>query len=154
MASLSISADMRLGNVPFYVKFTPVPDGINVVSWLWEFGDGYRSRQRSPTHIYRDPGKFDVRLTVEDSSGYVHTAFQSQYITVFNISIESTKQDGDAPLKIKFSISEFLPEGFEVDSYSWDFADGSDISTESSPVHIFQSPGSYPVSLVATVSRT
>lgn len=153
MASLSISANARIGNVPLSVTFSANSTGIDIDSFLWDFGDGFFSRQSNPTHIYRNPGKFNVVLKVIDTSKVEFTESQNQYITAFNISISATKVKGDAPLKVKFSLTEYLPEGYQIDSYSWDFADGSDLSTDASPVHIFQEPGNYPVTISTTLSR-
>jgi len=35
-----------------------------IASWLWDFGDGQTGTEQNPTHIYRNPGKYTVRLTV------------------------------------------------------------------------------------------
>lgn len=153
MASLGISTSMRKGNVPFEVTFEADVLGLDIDSWFWEFGDGFSSRKANPTHVYRDPGKFDVRLTVIDTAGIEHVGFESQLITVFKVTINSTKPKGDAPLEVKFSVTEYLPEGYQIDSYLWDFADGSDPSTDASPVHNFQNPGNYPVTVSTIISR-
>jgi PKD repeat protein len=36
--------------------------------FIWDFGDGTRSTESSPTHLYRTPGLYTVRLTVTDTS--------------------------------------------------------------------------------------
>lgn len=46
-----------------------------VVSYLWNFGDGTASDRQSPNHTFAQPGgRFEVRLTVIDSSSDESTA--------------------------------------------------------------------------------
>ncbi len=51
------------GTVPHEVQFTPLEESGDV-GFLWEFGDGATSTERSPTHTYEDAGNLTVRLTV------------------------------------------------------------------------------------------
>jgi PKD repeat protein len=52
---------------PLEVQFTDLSTaGDNpIVSWYWEFGDGYTSTDPNPSHIY-DDGVYTVSLTVTD----------------------------------------------------------------------------------------
>jgi PKD repeat protein len=45
---------------------TPTP-GCTIRQWLWEFGDGGTSTAQNPSHTYRRPGTYTVKLTVWDS---------------------------------------------------------------------------------------
>lgn len=36
-------------------------------SWFWSFGDGFFSDLQNPLHVFNDPGKYQVCLTVSDS---------------------------------------------------------------------------------------
>lgn len=38
-------------------------------SWLWEFGDGTSSREKSPVHTYQTPGKYAARLSASNAFG-------------------------------------------------------------------------------------
>lgn len=42
-----------------------------VVSWFWDFGDGYTSTNKNPRHWYRRYGTYTVTLTVTDDYGTV-----------------------------------------------------------------------------------
>ena len=47
-------------------------DGDEIVSWLWDFGDGNTSTEQNPTHIYARKSPYlgyNVTLTVVDSRG-------------------------------------------------------------------------------------
>jgi PKD repeat protein len=39
--------------------------------YRWDFGDGETSRLPAPVHVFREPGDYEVRLTVETDSGPV-----------------------------------------------------------------------------------
>ena len=51
-----------LGNQIF---FTDLSLG-NVVSWLWDFGDGMTSTLQNPIHVYQSGGQYTVSLTVSN----------------------------------------------------------------------------------------
>lgn len=150
--NLDISASLIKGMMPFSVSFQAGVPGLNVQSYLWDFGDGYLSRSSQPTHVYKNPGIFNVRLDVTTSEGLDYFDIKANYITVFKVSILSTKIKGTVPLTVKFSHVDYIPEGYQLDSVTWDFLDGSAISTEDSPVHTFSSAGSFPVKISAEIS--
>src|SRR5262245_45020354 len=58
---------------------------------------------------------------------------------------------GEAPLTVNFTNRSYDADGDTMTS-AWDFGDGS-TSTETSPVHVFVSEGTYSVTLVATDSQ-
>ncbi|MBI9033798.1 MAG: T9SS type A sorting domain-containing protein [Bacteroidales bacterium] len=50
------------------INFTDKSLG-NVLSWLWDFGDGVSSYNQNPTHIFLEPGLYDVCLTIVIQDG-------------------------------------------------------------------------------------
>lgn len=50
------------------------PDGGEIVTWMWDFGDGNTATGEVVEHAYATPGDFTVRLTVEDEHGDQGTA--------------------------------------------------------------------------------
>jgi PKD repeat protein len=53
-----------------------------VTSWVWDFGDGQTSNQKSPLHVYAHPGTWTTKLTVTTNDGQTSTS--SQTITTIN----------------------------------------------------------------------
>ncbi len=49
--------------------------------WIWDFGDGYKSHEQNPYHVYLSEGKYTVELTAINAFGSV-TQVKSNYITV------------------------------------------------------------------------
>jgi PKD repeat protein len=54
------------GSPPLRVQFTDTskPGTAPIHSWVWEFGDGATSTERNPSHLYYEPGGYNVSLTV------------------------------------------------------------------------------------------
>ena len=61
------------------------PDG-DVLSYLWDFGDGATSTEKDPTHKYKSAGKYLVNLKVSDNK---YTEEKSGVITITKPSEES-----------------------------------------------------------------
>jgi C1A family cysteine protease len=57
-------------------------------SWLWDFGDGTTSTEKSPTHTYTMAGTFTVNLTVKNSGGEDLTTKEA-YITVGSVKAKA-----------------------------------------------------------------
>lgn len=55
-------------------------DDRGVVTYLWEFGDGFEAEGKTVTHSYADPGAFEVTLWVTDDRG--QTSSLTKTITV------------------------------------------------------------------------
>jgi PKD repeat protein len=51
------------------VSFTNLSSGTLPFSYLWDFGDGSTSTERSPTHIYASHGRYTVHLEVTGPCG-------------------------------------------------------------------------------------
>jgi len=60
------------------LRFQPVFSS-DVVSWIWDFGDGNFSEDEEPTHTYADTGFYDVRLIVFNQYGCSDTILQPVY---------------------------------------------------------------------------
>jgi PKD repeat protein len=58
---------------------TPTPN-CTIEEWLWEFGDGATSTAQNPSHTYRRPGTYTVKLTVWDSCQ--NSATYSMMVTI------------------------------------------------------------------------
>lgn len=71
------------------VAFSDLSSAVEgLASWLWEFGDGQFAFTQNPTHLYADPGTYQVALTVTTSTG--RQAKATQEVTVPAIPVLST----------------------------------------------------------------
>ena len=68
------------GRAPLTLVFTPSCSTGTIAKYRWDFGDGETSSQNKPTHIYDEPGSYEVVLEVSDAQNVVDVS--SQFITV------------------------------------------------------------------------
>ncbi|HIF14740.1 MAG TPA: PKD domain-containing protein, partial [Bacteroidetes bacterium] len=64
------------------IQFTDQSTG-NILSWMWNFGDGNLSSDQSPTHTYAFDGNFSVMLQILDSN------YCSDFVA-YLVSVDST----------------------------------------------------------------
>ena len=128
------------------------PDG-TVDSYVWDFGDGSTDTGVNPTHTYVAPGNFTVTLTVTDNDGASSTC-----TTTANITAEPNEPpicDANGPYTgtvgqpVSFDGSGSNDPDGTIDSYVWDFGDGS-TDTGSNPTHTYLTSGSFTVTLTVT----
>jgi FOG: PKD repeat len=67
------------GFAPVDVSFTDESSG-SPTEWLWDFGDGFVSTDKNPTHQYSNGGSYDVTLTVNNTYG-LDTIEKIRYIS-------------------------------------------------------------------------
>ena len=135
------------------IQFTDISsdDEGPLVAWHWDFGDNQTSDVQNPEHIYADPGKYLVILTVTDSGGL--QASGSKEITVLppgnNPPISNfTYSQQNRKLVIDFADTSTDSDGV-ISSWNWNFGDNS-FDTIQNPSHSYLSAGTYQVSLSVT----
>ncbi len=125
----------------------------NVTSYTWDFGDGSEPvQENAPVHTYEENGDYEVTLTANN----VETGEEvSKTLTVSITDIIPI-----LPVSVDFSYVvdggnvDFTNTSENADQYSWDFGDGSALSTEVSPSHTYTQSGTYTVTLEATNSAS
>lgn len=125
------------------VQFTDLSTG-DISSWWWNFGDGNTSQEPSPEHTYTAPGVYTVTLNVSGQCGE-DVEIKEAYIVVFETPeamFSAWPTSGCETLEVYF---EDMSTG-DIESWMWDFGDNT-ISTEQNPVHTYQQPGLYTVTL-------
>lgn len=70
---VDIEVDQDAGPVPLEIRFSAAVDDDTGAPhrYEWEFGDGARSRQPAPRHVYRTPGDYLAKVTVTNVFGQV-----------------------------------------------------------------------------------
>ncbi|MGB9926895.1 MAG: PKD domain-containing protein [Methanosarcina sp.] len=143
------SASPVSGKVPLKVVFKDLSTG-NPIKWRWSFGDGTFSTEKNPVHTYKKAGEYPVSLKVKNPAGS-DKVIKPDYIVVKNTKspgkppvadFSTCMGSGETPFEIEFSDES---TGSPV-SWTWNFGDG-EFSTEQNPVHIYDEPGKYTVTL-------
>lgn len=113
-------------------------------TYFWQFGDGSTSTEKSPTHEYKVPGKYDVLLKVKSIAGYAST------VTKKVVAASPAAADFDLAVTSFGLNTVFVNSSLAADASVWNFGDGSSTSTEMTPSHKFPAYGTYTVKLTVT----
>ncbi len=142
------AATPKIGPATLHVEFTDQSRG-DIASWSWDFGDGSgadsKSMEQNPTHDFKRPGKYKVKLTV---MGAAETEGR-EFISEINV-LEPTKArftasplKGIAPLSVTFKDN----SPGNPTSWTWVFGDNTQPAISQNTSHEFKAPGRYQVTL-------
>ena len=121
-----------------------------IVSTLWDFGDGNTATSINPSHNYQSPGLYRVSLVKISSNGCVDSAFKN--INVFPEATAgfSYQRLGDDSCSVPQTIA-FFNQSVNAQGFTWDFDyannPGQFTSTLNNPTHTYGSFGVYQVAL-------
>ena len=149
-------ADPIAGAPPLLVSYDASasidPDG-TIVSYEWDFGDGATGTGLTITHTFANEGSYSTTLIVTDNEGAKDTMSVGILVSNGNLPpiarFEADTLSGNAPLDVAFDASESTDIDGAIESYRWDFGDGI-FGDGVTPTHIYQSEGTYEVSLIVT----
>lgn len=141
------------GCTPLIVSFTNQSTGASTYSW--NFGDGTStSTAVNPNHTFTNTQTNDttytITLTATSSFGCIKTF--STTITVFHAAYAAFTSDyliNCSPLPVQFTNTSTGSTG-----YSWDFGDGSAVSTTENPNHTFVNNSSFLQTFVTGLTVT
>ncbi len=143
----AFSGNPTAGCAPLAVQFTDESYGGEITSWSWTFGDGATSVAQHPAHIYLEPGRRTVTLTVSGPSGS-DSETKTDYISVGaapEANFAAAPTSGSAPLTVAFTD---LSTG-DPTAWTWDFGDLA-TATAQNPTHQYAAAGLYTVTLTAS----
>lgn len=120
-------------------------DVVPIASYFWDFGDGNNSFASNPTYIYQAPGTYTVTLTVTNVNGCDSTF--TLPVTVTAIPVAAFTADtvcvGSATTFNDLSTG-------SPGSWFWDFGDGNTDTTGPITTHVYNTAGTYLVSLIVS----
>lgn len=118
-------------------------------SWSWTFGDDLGSNEQNPTHAWETAGDFPVTLSISRGGGDVFSVTHT--VTVSDDDMTSAFTWDPIEPEAGQPTSFFDQSTGDPDTWLWQFGDGH-TSTLQEPVHTFEQPGEYIVTLA--VSRS
>ncbi len=157
---------------PVKVRFQNFSTG-HVVRYLWDFGDGGTSLERSPTHEYVAEGFYTVKLNVITSTGAQGVATKTEYIQVdedesvpffyvqsisnpYSVKTAAILTAGGSPTQPKEFVFVDQTDG-DIVQRNWVFGDGERETQEDADIHetshIYTNPGTYTITELIVFSN-
>ena len=136
------------GCAPLAVQFSDLSTSdTNIVSWLWDLGNGNTTSVRNPTYVYNGNGNvgFNLKLLVTDTFGCSNLLDSLSAITVFEPPSSFASLNTQVCAN---TLVGFINQPLGAFTYLWDFGDGT-TSTLASPQHAYAA-GIFDVSLTVT----
>jgi gliding motility-associated-like protein len=99
-----------------------------ITSWAWDFGDGQSSSTQNPIHSYINSGKYNVKLTVTNTSGCISdtTITVSVYaLPIINALIP--KGCVGYPMDLNCLVN--IPSPYTIAAYRWTLPNGTKYNT-------------------------
>ncbi|MFN0034303.1 MAG: PKD domain-containing protein [Saprospiraceae bacterium] len=129
------------------VRFTNTSTG--ATSYLWTFGDGDSSTVASPIHDYAALDSIYTYQVIMRATNDCGTVTDTQFVSIVTdprAGFTATPTSGCAPLTVQFNNSS-TPN---ATSFLWRFPGGTpDTSVVKKPIVVYNTPGTYPVTLIA-----
>jgi len=149
LPQVMFQSDKVEGCQPLPVSFNELNNNTGA-SFLWNFGDidEYNtSVNKYPTHVFREPGVYDVSLTLISKEGCSNSRVITDMITVFPTP-DVRFVASPIVTKIINPLVYFDNYTTGAINYFWSFGDG-DSSQYISPQHVYKSVNTFPVVLTA-----
>ncbi len=120
-------------------------------SFVWDFGDGTFDTTIQPQpHTYAAQGTYIVKLSLIDSN---YCNAPDELVDTIRIAANVKAQFTTPPAGCAPYTATFNNTSLAGQTFLWNFGDGA-TSTDDSPTHLYNTPGTYNVSLKATDSAT
>jgi gliding motility-associated-like protein len=165
--------NIKVGGLPATLDFNPVKlapcdslkyrfDNLSIAppirpftntSFTWDFGDNSPIITTGPApvfHSYTSPGTYTVKLTIIDTAycNAPDTLKKTISIAPLVVAQFETPPTGCVPYTAQFNNTSIAGQTF-----LWNFGDNT-TSTATNPVHLYNTPGSYTITLIANDPNT
>jgi len=136
-AAFSMNDTIQCVNKPFVFTYQ-LPVSMPV---LWNFGDGDTSSLANPSHLYKNPGKYNVTLYCY-INGKIADSITHTITAEVSVNAGFTASDTIICLGSSVSFSNTSTDTLSTQKYVWAFGDG-DTSYSENPSHVYASVGKY-----------
>jgi PKD repeat protein len=140
-------ADFTIETDQLEISLTNESTDFDSLSWF--FGDGNSSSNENPTHTYDEAGNYDVMLIAVSDACADDTLIVS--VEVDEGVQANISWNGDTEGCLPFDV-EFEGQPEDAESFEWTFEGGNPgTSTAANPTVTYENPGSYSVTLIASM---
>ncbi|HYC40725.1 MAG TPA: PKD domain-containing protein [Chitinophagaceae bacterium] len=128
------------------------PNGRPVISWYWNFDDGNTANTQHATHVYPNPGTYNVRHSLITDIGCVSdTAIYPVNIDSLPVASFTAGTPGCVNQPVAFTDQSYS-SGAPLQQWTWNFGDGSPPVVVVAPnppnqTHIYTIAGTYNATL-------
>ena len=151
-ASFTITTDICLDQSATIADNSTIPSG-NISTWNWDFGDATNASYTNGnpfTRSYSNFNNYTIKLVAVSNNGCKDTttrnlAVHALPVANFTLPASVCMPNGTASFTNQTTIGDNAAL-----SYSWDFGDGSSLSNQTNPSHIYVAINSYTVTLICT----
>ncbi len=137
--------------VNFLDESTPVGE---IISWVWDFGDGATSNQQHPTHTFIDEGTYSICLTVTNNSGEDDMLCKTDFIVLNSAPV--CVIDVNIPILSCANTTVTLDGGLSSSgpnfNYSWTTMNGNIVSGSNTLNAIVDTEGLYTLVVTNTIT--
>lgn len=147
--NFSIAADNKCG-APTNLTFSDTSSA--ATKWYWNITNNnfssVNSTQKTVTVNFPAGGYYSANLTITNAAGCTSSFQRSFSTSPPQVTIKAAGNPNVCgAFTLSFSAFENSAIGDSIASYSWNFGDGTGLSTLDSPSHTFNIPGTYTVTL-------
>jgi gliding motility-associated-like protein len=122
----------------FHDLTSPGLDGAPINGWIWDFGDGGLSTDKTPCYSYSNSGTYVVSLEASDTNGckkLVQKTIQVKYASQMSLIpqvkfIAGIKYDCAQQKAQVFFTNKTDTVGYGITKFYWDFGDGNKVNCD------------------------
>ncbi|MBR9860312.1 PKD domain-containing protein [bacterium] len=120
------------------------PNGPETVVWDFGEGDGFSVSGTLPKHVYEEKGVYTIRMATQDKNGCRDTVSKEIVVGGVNAVIMTSETEFLCDQIVQFKDSSWSNLDGPTDtinSYYWNFGDGTNISKLKNPFHFYDQNG-------------
>jgi outer membrane protein OmpA-like peptidoglycan-associated protein len=143
-------AEVEVGESATFAARVNEAKALRPLTYRWAFGDGRTASGRTASHVYNQPGTYDVVFTARNGAGQARDSLSVEVpppprpARIRSVNATPNPAEEGGPVRFESTV-----EGASPITYEWTFGDG-ETGTGASPTHTYEEPGQYPVRLVAS----
>lgn len=152
-ADFNVNAEVCLRDSTPFTDFTK-GNGVKIVKWRWNFGDGTTDTVQHPKHLYLLAGSYNVKLHVFTEKGCVSdTTLKPTLVHPLPTPSFVIANPICETRSVSFTSTSLANAG-TVSNVYWDFGDGStSYGSSATATHTYAAAGTYPLRLAVQSSK-